>query len=477
LRSWQIGIFVTAVAIVAGGVRFAGSGGLAATAKATLAGLLAAGVLVLAASLVTRADLRGLVVGGLFAGAGVLSWTYTDRPLVVWAVLGVEAVVFAVWSWPWLAGIRPGVRLGTAWLGIAYWLLGVVGALLVAHWRIAAERLLYAGVFALAVLAVLAGSRLRDLSAGVAAAFVFILGALLLAGSGNLFEATHVVPHNAWGKGFEYRFWGGEHLLYQPNSMAALAVVAAVRVAADRAFAVWQRLAVTALAAFVVYVSNSRTGFVILAAAAVAHAALLWWRTRRDVAGLPEYGGPRRTVAAAGVPFLMLAVILVLAGPGFLTQSRYHEGDVTSGRTQIWKQVVSEWRHASVAEQVFGDARTTRAVVKLAGGDGTPLTVDNAALSALRRGGVLGVVAFCVGLALLLWHAYRRDAPAWFIVAVLASLPPILSSDALLGGTGGTVWALLLAGESHLVSGAATEVGALLSAGRTYRQRPASAAP
>jgi O-antigen ligase len=229
---------------------------------------------------------------------------------------------------------------------------------------------------------------------------------------------------------------------------------------------------VVGLAGFIVDVSDSRTGFFILATAAVAHAVLLWWRTRREVAGLPAYGGARRTVAAAAVPFLTLAAVLALAGPGFLTQSRYSEGDVTSGRTDIWKQVVADWRHAGIAGKTFGDATTTRAVVKLVGGDQTPLTTDNALVGALRRGGVLGVVAFLVGLGLLLWHACRRDAPAWFIVAVLASLPPIATSDALLGGTGGTVWVLLLTGEAWLVFGRGTRD----DSGATGTQRVASTA-
>lgn len=476
---WAVGLAV-AVAVATGAVRLADSGEVGGAFRSALAGLVGAAVVLLGVTLVPRRGLRGLLVGALFVGAGLLSWTVTDRPALVWGLLAVEVAVFAVWSWPWLRGLRPAARLGTAWLGVSYWLLGVVGALLVAHWGIAAQRLAYAGVFGLAVLAVLARSRFRDLSGGIVAAFVVALGLLLIAGSGNLFENVHAVPPNGWGVGVAYRFWGGPWLLYQPNSMAALAAIAAVRIGLDQAYAIWQRVAVTALAGFIVYCTNSRTGFLlILGVAAVAHAALLWWRARgarsaevpRGTVDLPDYGGRRATRIAAAVPFLVLLAVagatylpkLVPShhhGSGgtttvqdpYLSQERYAEGGVTSGRLDTWRVVWADWRKAPLAEKVFGDATTTRAVVKRASsGNDIQLTTDNAAVGAFRHAGVAGLLAFALGLVLLVRHALRRDVPAWFLVAVLASLPPIATSDALLGGTGGTVWVLLLAGEARLL--------------------------
>ena len=49
--------------------------------------------------------------GGLFVGAGILSWTFTDKPVVVWSVLLVEGLLFVVWSRPWLGNLRTGVRM------------------------------------------------------------------------------------------------------------------------------------------------------------------------------------------------------------------------------------------------------------------------------------------------------------------------------------------------------------------------------
>jgi len=469
-QTWTVA-FAVVLSFAAGAVQFADSGNFPAVTRAALAGLLAAAVLILAASVLPTADWSGLIVGGCFVSAGALSWTFTAHPELVWALLGVEILIFGIWAWPWWSRLRPAVRIGAVWLGTAYWLLGIAGTLLATHWRIAAERLGYLGVFGLAALAVSARSRLRDLSAGIAAAFLLALGVILLAGSGNLFEDSHVVPPNEWGLGLEYRFWGGEYLLYQPNSLAALAALVAIRFGLDPAYAVWQRLAVTGLAGFIGYVTHSRTGWVIMTVAGLAHAGLLWWTRRRTesdwwVSALPRYGAGRRTALAATVPLLVSGLVLAAwlvpgqeqvdtaARPGVL-QARYSDGGVTSGRLDTWRQVITEWRQAGTVEKLLGDTATTRAVVKRASsGENVQLTTDNAVIGALRRGGVLGVAGFLVGLALLIWHTFRRRrTPAWFVVAVVASLAPVATSDALLGGTGGTVWVLLLAGEAWLIFG------------------------
>jgi hypothetical protein len=481
------------LALLAAGLEYAHAHRVTAAAGALLAGALAA-ALVWFVTTLPGLTARGLVIGGFFVAAGMLSWTYIEHGFVVWAVLAVEGVIFAVWSWPWLRHLPAVSRLGTGWLGLAYWLLGIVGGLLMVRLDIAAERLAYAGVFTLAVLAVVATVRRdieRDPSVGIVGAFLVAIAALLLSGSGNLFETIHVVPAGGWGHSMERRFWGGHWLLYHPNSLAAIAVLATIRIGADRAFALWQRVTVTLLAGFVVWETNSRSGFVFFGAAATVHAFLLW---RRRGTGLPRY---RRPWLAAATPFAVLALVLALSDGGFLFKSRYGGDDPTSGRAETWKRVGVEWLDARFAEKLFGDTKTTRAVVNRAD-DGTAgtadkqlnLTTDNAAVGALRRGGVLGELAFLLGLGLLLWHATRgllwqvrsgrRDpasgagagaggaerntAPAWFTVAAVATLPTIATTDWLLGGTGGTLWILLVAGEAWLLfapAHAAEPAGAL----------------
>src|SRR5262249_6952498 len=163
-------------------------------------------------------------------------------------------------------------------------------------------------------------------------------------------------------------------------------------------------------------------------------------------------------------PFAVLALVLVLSGgQGFLFKSRFGGQDATSGRIDTWKQVATDWRHAGWAEKLFGDARTARAVVTRLN-DGEPrngprrkLNTDNAAVGALRRGGVLGELAFLLGLGLLLWHAVRRRPdgslpPAWFTIAALSAVPTIATEDWLLGGTNGVIWILLLPPHAYLTA-------------------------
>jgi O-Antigen ligase len=444
----------TALALATGVVEFVHSGSPLYALGALIAGALAAAIVWFVTTL-PGLTTRGLVTGGLFVLAGMISWTSLGvGKWLVWPLLGVEGIVFAVWSWPWLRHLRSLPRLGSAWLGLAYWLLGVVGALLVLRLGVSAQRVVYAGVFGLAVLTVVASVRRdrgRDLSVGIVGAFLLAIAVLFVSGSGNLFQHRHVVPPGGWGtEVMVHRFWGGPWLLYHPNSLALIAVAVAMRIGVDRAFTLWQRVAVTLLAGGLVYLTNSRTGFVYFGAAAVVHAYLLW---RRRGAGLPSY---RRVWIAIATPFVVLALVLAFSGGSFLFQERYNSGDVTSGRTDTWKQVGREWVDGNIIEKVFGDTKTSRAVIKRSG---LQLTTDNAAVGALRRGGVLGEIAFLFGLGLLLLHAWRgrrdgaahRAPPAWLTVTAVGSLPTIATADWLLGGTGGTLWILLVAGEAWLV--------------------------
>ncbi|GAA3382966.1 O-antigen ligase family protein [Cryptosporangium minutisporangium] len=460
----SIGAVVVAAAAV---VEYVRTDHLGEAAEASVAALLAVAVVWLAVTLPGSTP-RGAAIGGAFVLAGILTWTSTDRPIVIWGALAIAGLAFAVWGRPWISGLRSLPGLGAAWTGLSYWLLGIVGALLVGHLTVGVQRLAYAGVFTLAALAVVAFVRStgRDPSVGVAAAVLVGIAALLLAGSGSVFDTVREAPAGS-GQLMRDRFWGGLDLFYHPNSLAGLGVVAAIRIGLDRAFATWQRLAVTGLAGLLLTLSDSRTGIVFAAAAALLHAVLVLRRRRPD---LPDY---RRRWAAMATPFVILALVLVFTG-GYvnLTRDRLNTAATpnstridaaTSGRTDTWRQVLTDWQDAGVAEKLFGDATTSRAVVTRTD-DGAPvdgprrqLNTDNAAVGAFRRGGVLGAVAFLVGVGLLVAHAVRRrrdgTAPAaWFTVAVAAILPTIATEDWVLGGTNGAIWILLLAGEAFLVA-------------------------
>jgi hypothetical protein len=407
--------------------------------EAALAGAVAAGAVVLALSL-PGLTTRGALIGGVFAVNGILSWTVMDRR--IWISIGAGAVLFAVWSYPWLREVRWLPRLGTFWLGVAYWVLGILAALLALRLQVSLERAAYCGVAVLAILAVIAGARKGgDLTVGIAAAFLVAVAVLLLAGSGNVFDTINPVPDGPWGNNMDRRFWGGGPLLYHPNSLALIAVVAAVRIGPDRIFAAWQRFGVVALAGLIVFLTESRTAFGVALLAGLLHA---YAALRGSIA----YPDRRRLWSAVATPFVVAALVLVVSGgQGFLYKARYGDDDITSGRTETWSQVFSEWETASAGDKLFGDSATTRAVVKR---DGNDLPTDNSAIGALRRGGVLGVLAFLLGLALLCWRALRSGS-TWLRILVISFLPAIAVTDWFLGGVGGTLWIMLVAAEVPLL--------------------------
>ena len=208
------------------------------------------------------------------------------------------------------------------------------------------------------------------------------------------------------------RFWGGTGLFYHPNSLAGLVVIAAVRVGFDRAFAGWQRLGVAVLAALVLSISDSRTGFVFAAAAAGAHAVvvLLHWRPRART--LEHGAGPLGRVA---MPFVVLATVFTIGGGSdFLFRDRFTAAAVTSPAAAPTPGV----RCGSTGSTPAG--RRSPSATRRPPGPWSPrqrrrpdegprreLNTDNAAVGAFRRGGVLGAIGFLFGVALLLWHALR----------------------------------------------------------------------
>lgn len=470
---------VPAVVLAVGcaAVEFARPGtGIGETLEAAVAGLIAALALVLALTL-PGVTWRGAVFGGVFVTAGILSWTLMTRPTGIWVALGIGGLVFLVWAWPWHRHLRWLPRLGGFWLGVAYWLLGIVGALIAANGSVALQRVAYAGVFGLAVLAAVAlapaqlaatGRRRDDLTIGAVAAFLVAIAVLLVIGSGNVFDTVNPTPAGPWGTYMGQRFWGGADLLYHPNSLALIAVIVAIRIGADPAFAVWQRVASVALCGLLIYLTESRTAFGVLLVAAALHAVATLW-------GSVRYPSARTRWAAVALPFVVLGLVLAVSGgQGFLHKARYGGDDITSGRAETWKQVGREWQAAGVGDKLFGDSKTSRAVVKRAGNS---LPTDNALVGSLRRGGVLGVAAFLLGLYLLVrrsaagilpdrWATLlerlpggtgAHRAPAWLPMLVLSMVPAIVVTDWLLGGTGGTLWiALVLAEAALLIRPAAT---------------------
>ncbi len=453
-----------------------GSNGAEAS-RAFVAVLIAVAMIGLALSL-RGVTVPGFLLGGFFIGAGILSWTYTDMGWVVWLLLAVEGVVFAVWTVPWLRDLARLPKMGSAWIGLAYWIFGAISAVLVWKVNVAAGRIVYSGLFTLGALAVVNATRKsrRDMSIGVVAAFLVAFGALFIVGSGNALDNVHDVPGNEWGAHQQSRFWGGPHLLYHPNSWAVAAVAIAIRIAADKTFERWQRYAALSAATVVLLLVNSRTGWGYFGAAtglwAVMVAYSRWFK--RPFEGMDTFRTARGAWAAAVLPLLLaVAIILGSGGIHFLSQQRYGSGTsetaasaITSGRSSTWSVAWSEFKQDGISQKLLGDAKYVRGYVlrKDSSQNGLKqpqLTTDDALVGSSRRGGILGGLAFVIGLLLMIWRSLfgvrrgsgRRRAPVWFTLAASCSFITIATADWLLGGTGGTLWVFLMAGEAFLLFG------------------------
>ncbi|HEY2675232.1 MAG TPA: hypothetical protein VGJ07_33295 [Rugosimonospora sp.] len=471
------GLLLAGVAGLIEGIQ-EGAGGAAGSeaSRAFVAALIGVAMIGLAVSL-RGITLPGFLLGGFFVGAGILSWTYTDMGWVVWLLLAIEGVVFAIWTVPWLRDLARLPRLGSAWLGLAYWILGAISAVLVWKVNVAAGRIVYAGLFTLGALAVVTATRKsrRDMSIGIVSAFLVAIGALFIVGSGNALDNVHDVPNNEWGAHQQGRFWGGPHLLYHPNSLAVVAVAIAIRIAADKTFERWQRYAALGAVTIVLLLVNSRTGWGYFGAATGLWAVMIaysrWFK--RPIEGMDTFRTARSAWAAAVLPVLLaFAIIIGSGGVHFLSQQRYGGGTtasaITSGRSSTWSVAWSEFKQDGISQKLLGDAKYVRGYVlrsdsSESGLAAPQLTTDDAAVGSLRRGGILGALAFLIGLLLMIGHslfgirrgAGRRRAPVWFTLAASCSVITIATADWLLGGTGGTLWVFLMAGEAFLLFGPA----------------------
>ncbi len=478
----RLGVPAVIVFAVAGGL-FDGlhgaQAGLGTGVGTTLALLVAGGMVLLALSLPDLAA-EGVVVALLSLAAAVMAWSHTSEPRYTFAVLGIQVVVFAAWTFPWFRYLPVLPRLGSAWLGVTVWLLGAVSALVLAP-TYGVQRLVYAGIAVLTVLMFLRGRQRtgRDMTVGLAAGILIGLAFLVVTGSGNLFSLSHYAPPGPWGYRFNGRFWGGPHGVLHPNGMALAALIISLRIGPDRRFAVWQRLSAAAITTLLLYETNSRTGVLAAFVAGLAWTVVTLWRARHSLRSPVRYLGSREgalTVASAVLPLaLVVGVFVAAGGRDFVLAQRYGPAatkaastdpntaadnlttqSVSSGRIDNWSAMLRDWQHDTLLEKTFGNTDNTRGYLlrQAASVKNQPkLTPDNAGVAELRRGGVLGVLAFLVGFGLLFWRAFRRGSPLWWRLSVIGAFATVATSDQALGGTGTTLLLLLTAGEVTALAG------------------------
>lgn len=448
----------------------------------TLAALLVASGFILLAASLPDLTVEGVVFSVLTLAAAAMAWTHTNKPIYTWSVLAVQTVVLAAWTFPWFRDLRVLPRLGVTWIGVPAWLLGVISAVVLGRITVGGQRLIYGGIAVLTLLFILRASKRtgRDVSIGLVAGILLGLAAVTITGSGNLFRLTHYVPPGPWGARFNGRFWGGPDLVIHPNGMALAALLVAVRIAPDPRFTRWQRLSALLVAALIVTATNSRTGVLAGGVAAVAWAIVLLLRHRRTLFGHRPAGQPGAVLVlvAAALPIVLtFAVVFLAGGQGGLLKQRYgpsqtHIADastsvddinqgtdvsaITSGRTQNWGAMFSAFGSDSVVEKLFGNTDNTRGYLlrQSASVHNQPkLTPDSAPIAVLRRAGAVGVLFFVLGFLMLLYSVWRSRRPIWWGLLVLTAFATIATSDQVLGGTGTTLWAMLIAGEVAIFLG------------------------
>lgn len=169
------------------------------TAIGTGLALLVAGAMVLLALSLPGIAVEGAVVALLSLAAAAMAWSHTSEPQYTFAVLGLQVVAFAAWTFPWFRYLPALPRLGSVWLGVAVWLLGTVSALQLSP-TIGIQRLIYAGI---AVLMFVRGRQRtgRDVTVGLVACVLVGLAVIVAAGSGNFFSLNHYVSPGPGGTG------------------------------------------------------------------------------------------------------------------------------------------------------------------------------------------------------------------------------------------------------------------------------------
>ena len=456
----------------------------------------AAGMVVLAVSLPGK-DPRGLLCGIGLPLLGMIAWTYSDIPPVVWAgqaVLGAAAVAIAR---PWRSWSHLPHR-GGFWLAVPVWFGGAVSPLLLGDTTIAGQRLVYGG-FALAVAAaVLTGPAPRrrppgDPGTGAAAGFLICLAILLVSGAPDVLAGEHWTVGGEWGHAMSDRFWGGPGLGYHPNFIGLTAVMVAMRIGPDDRFTPWQRWGSVAVPAGILPLVGSRTALMVAFVAAGCFAVVHLGRNRASGRRLRRWWpdrARRHTLAVAVAPTLAVTLVFGMSGGvDLLVRNRYGTAEtdsgvlnrLLSGRPDIWAAMLTDYAHDSPVEWLFGDAGNARGVHRTITDPDDPRytdqaqhTADNAVVGMLYRGGVAGTGFLAVGLWLLIRRVWRRAGgpapPTWTIVVVAALLVGGFTEDEIAGTT--PAWLLLCCAEIATIGNRVTPPHTASIPPKTTRSSP-----
>src|SRR5919197_17810 len=430
---------------------------------------------------------EGLFLGGGITLSSMVAWTYPKW--VVWAMLGVILIGCAVATYPWWRDWKVPLKLATFWLAAPIWAFGAVSAILTGGFQVGVERIAYGGYALLVTLLLVQAVRRRgrDITIGIAAGILIGLGLLLIAGCRDVFATyDRFTPANDYGAGQGSRFWGGMLLAFHPNAYAMAAVLVVGRLGPDRTIPRLIRVSVLLLGAFMLYLAQSRTAFALAGFASVIYAVLYVWRN-----GLPRWRfwswlarrEWRPIVGRALIPLLVTALMVsVSGGVDMLVKGRYDPtqevppqvtqdslplaprwlNTALSGRPDVWWLMFNDFRTDSVVEKVLGNADDTRGTILRYQNPSheryatqTKLGADNSLVSALRRGGVLGVLVALAGFLVLLWRTTRRGTPIWLPIVLLPALAQSITEDEMVFTT--LPWLIVAALEAWVLWGTKAE--------------------
>jgi hypothetical protein len=306
------------------------------------------------------------------------------------------------------------LSLGSFWIGPAAILPGILPAALIGG---VAQGLYRIMLVILPLLALMLFQRSpQPVLYGMLAGAQSVLGSVLLLAA---FDPTY----------WDGRFSGSAFGFTHPNLIGCFVAVMVV---------VWSNLfaprlltfSVLASLLFVTVLTDSRTAIVGLIAGLL----------------LSQRSKTRQIILAV----ILLAVFFV--GASALFAARSDSVGILSGRQQIWDVGLLEWNARSTFEQLLGSA--TDASGRIDMGDGRIFVAHNTYLSALLRGGAIGLVCIVVGVVILglrvlrTMHLSSNDHRRLFVALVGMGLATTWTESFVLIGP---IWWTLAVSESLLL--------------------------
>lgn len=378
----------------------------AVDAEATLIVIASTSLITSAFTTLGRAAWIGVVLGLYIVFHQVLGRTLAEPGLMVYGGAALAFVLF----WAATVGKR---RLGVGdvardplfLLGVAPWLLGIIGPLAVGNATVAAQRLVLGSVLWAIYLAlrkhrdpvkVAWGMVLGQSMALVAVSACGLLQPLSVSDQATLFTVTRTGA-----------FGGGDCAVLHPNLIGIFSFTLFVAWLALRGSHPLARLVGLLGPSLLLLETASRT-----AVAATLIGAAVWAgagaRTRSSVLPDTTRRPRRRTLRTVLIVGLVLCSG-VFVGQEFFQQERSRGVGALTGRDLIWAESLAEIQSGGRLQLLLGQVERANLEVQLPG-TLTTWRGHNAAIDIMGRAGAIGLIVAMLGLLLLLRRYARMIA-------------------------------------------------------------------